>query len=450
VIVLLQVLLTAGGPGFADEPVLEEWVTKVDPTAFPGNTILDGCEAKGGACATPVPNLEACSGWSLFWHDPCHTPTVCLQGERYCHAALGPFVYGSVDFLPLFRDESGSTVYQAEAFREIEVTPPTGNPPVDPPDVITFRRESALSSSDFDTDFDTGFRVLIGVALSDWYRLEGSYFGSYSWEDSASARFQDTDADDDPATESVEGNLLSPFSSFGDIQGRSGLSTLSQADFDPIAGLDYNEFASINFSSRLDNAELNLRRRLRTIADRHVAAEVSGMLGLRYVQVREDFGYLTQATAGDVGTQNTVDVQTDNDLFGVQIGGLSQFLVHHRAWIDFEIKGAILFNQANSAVAASFYDVDPDAQVTTPASGAFSSERDRTSFLGELSLQLNYQFAPAWTVRAGYNALWLTGVALATENFSSDVDTLINGPGTVDHDGRVVYHGPNISIVWAR
>ena len=108
----------------------------------------------------------------------------------------------------------------------------------------------------------------------------------------------------------------------------------------------------------------------------------------------------------------------------MQIGTLDQFVVHNRAWIDIEIKGAILMNDAERS-----WD-----------NAVFASE-DGTSFLGDLSLQFNFQFAPSWTIRAGYNAMWLTGVALAAENHNALC---------VDHDGDVVYHGPNIGLIWAR
>ena len=132
-------------------------------------------------------------------------------------------------------------------------------------------------------------------------------------------------------------------------------------------------------------------------------------------------------------------------MFGPQIGALAQFLVHNRAWIDLGIKGAILFDQAESRVAAN---VNPGG-VTTAA--MFSAEEDATAFLGDLSLKFNYQFTPSGTVHVGYNAMWLTGVALASRNFVSDIDPLVNnGPGSVDHEGRVVFHGPSIGITWAR
>jgi hypothetical protein len=84
------------------------------------------------------------------------------------------------------------------------------------------------------------------------------------------------------------------------------------------------------------------------------------------------------------------------------------------------------------------------------AAAAFAGqdERDRTSFVGDLSLQFNYQFARSWTFYAGYNAMWVTGIATGAENFIPDVATLVLGPTIVDHSQDAVFHGPNIGLVF--
>lgn len=405
--------------------------------------VASDCECGGdcaGAYCSQAPRLEEFGGWSLFWHDPCTTPTYCWAGEHYCHTAQAPRVYARVDFLPLFRDESGSTVYQARASRQVEEIRDAGGAVTDT--IITYPREAVLTSGDLDGEFEPGVRALIGVSLSDWYRLEWSYIGSYSWADSASVRYDASDG---------TGNLLSPFSNFGYPEGELNLDPVPDGFFNPVHGLDFNSRACVTWSSQLDNFELNLRRRVCMPRDRHVCAEMSCLVGLRYMKLREALDYRTESPAfpkaeSPVGAfENTESVRIDNDLFGPQIGALAQFLVHNRAWIDVSITGAILFDRAESDVVAH---VNPGG---VPTDAAFSAEENATAFLGDLSVQFNYQFAPAWTVRAGYNAIWLSGVALATKNFVSDINALGNGcPHSVDHDGDVVYHGPSIGITWAR
>jgi hypothetical protein len=400
------------------------------------------------ACPAPEPRLETLGGQSLFWHDPCggsyrdNFYPGCWDND-----SCPPTWFASAEALPLFRDQSGSTPFQVLAVRQVEITPPVGTTnPVDPDDIVTYRRDVVLSDSDFDTEFDPGIRAVIGRALGDWYRVEFSYFGSYEWGDVASVRYGEALSDDNNGV----GNLLSPFTNFGDPGGPPGLDPLPEPPgMNPIEGFDYNEFASISFSSRLDNAEVNLRRRLCMPVQRNYRAEASCLVGLRYMKVSEEFGYYSESPIATLPLEDRsttrVDVTTDNDLFGPQLGAMAQFLVHDRAWIDAEIKGALLFNQAATTM-NTIWDEDS----SEPIVGATDADEDATAFLGDISVNLNYQFAPAWTIRAGYNAYWLTGVALASENAILNTDTLISKPTALNHDGKVVYHGPSLGLVWAR
>lgn len=378
-------------------------------------------------------------GQSLFWQDPCGGGYRNEFRPCYEHDSCPPTWFASAEALPLFRDQSGSTPFQVLATRQVQITPPSGTPPVDPPDIVTYHRDVVLSTSDFDTEFDPGIRAVFGRAIGDWYRLEFSYFGSYSWSDVATVQYQDADAVDNDEF----GNLLSPFSNFGDPGGPSGLAPLpGDPGVNPIEGLDFNELARISFSSRLDSAEVNIRRRLCMKSDRYYRAETSCLVGLRYMKVSEEFRYYSESPVPAGGSTNQVDVSTDNDLIGPQIGALAQFLVHDRAWIDAEIKGALLFDQATTSTISSLYG-------RAPGETSYA-DQDATAFLGDLSVTLNYQFAPAWTIRAGYNAFWLTGVALASENATANSQTLVSKPTAINHDGNVVYHGPSLGIVWAR
>jgi hypothetical protein len=79
-----------------------------------------------------------------------------------------------------------------------------------------------------------------------------------------------------------------------------------------------------------------------------------------------------------------------------------------------------------------------------------SREEDTTSFIGETSLVFNYQFRPNWTFRLGYQAIWVTGLALAEQNFESHLATVIDGPARLHHAGDTVYHGFNIGLLYAR
>lgn len=379
-----------------------------------GTWFTDTCEACG----------DGIGGWNLYWHGPhdCNSSCRCNGGRQTCPGAERPRFFGSVEFLPLLRDQMSSSVYQARAVEVVNGT------------TTTYKRSAVLTEDDFANEFDPGMRITLGLYLGDLWRLEGSYVGNYSWSDTAEAHWVNDGS----------GNLLSPFSGFGDVFRRPGLATLSSADYLPVSGQDFNETARISYTSSMMMSEINLRRRLENIATSRVAAESSVLIGFRQMKVSETFSYFTSSSVPVVNTQNSVNVQTDNDLYGPQIGGMAQFLVSSRSWVDFEAKGAMLFGRADNVFSAQI------PVSAGPPSGPFADSQDITAFLGDLSLQYNFQVTRSITFKAGYNAFFLSGVALASKNFDSSVDQLLNGPGSLDHSGRIVYHGPSMGVVWAR
>jgi hypothetical protein len=343
---------------------------------------------------TPRPVLEEEPGTNLYWQDPyLGSWEMCrwwMPGVNGCP----PSWYARADVIPLFRDTNNTYPF---------ATLGAGGP-------------VALSTADFRSEFDAGLRATIGKPLGDWYRLEFTFLGAHEWDDQVGVR-------------DSNGELFSPFSDFGNSAA-------------PPPDVDNNQFVGLSFSSRLNSGEVNLRRRILMRPGKY---EASFLVGGRYMEIGEQFEYFSDTgTPTAPGTINDVAIRTNNEMIGFQVGLLSQFLVQPKYWVDFEMKGGIYQNRASLNRSYTF---DDQATVTT-FSG--SDELDRTSFVGELSLQWNYHFAPSWTLYLGYNAMWVTGVALGADNFDDNLHVLIDGPTLMRHSGEVVYHGPNFGIVFSR
>ncbi|MEM7316029.1 MAG: hypothetical protein AAF497_23075, partial [Planctomycetota bacterium] len=229
-----------------------------------------------GDCFDP-PFFEREPGWNLYWHDPCNCWADPCRNWN-CQLANQPLVYGETSVAFFFRDEEGSFTAGTNA---------VGN--------------TLLSSNDFKPEHEIGGKFLVGVALDDWTRVEGLYFGQFDWSD-------------DQAVRSAAADIVSPF---------------------PVADSD---FAGIGMSSRMHNTELNLRRRVCLPPFRWRRAECNVLVGIRYMEINEAFTY----TNLNVGATSVAS----NSMVGVQIGTQSQFFVLDRGWIDFEIKGAIFANDA--------------------------------------------------------------------------------------------------------
>ena len=348
------------------------------------------------------PVAEEDPGVNTYWHDP----DLGWRNDAACwffgpaDAGCPPQWFAHVDGLFLFRAPQGTTTFARLG--------PSG------PDV--------LSTSAFDDEFSAAARATVGRSLGDWYRIEGTFFGTNTWSDSAFVRNLDANGG------AGVGNLYSPFSNFGNPAA--------------VVGLDYNDFASIEFSSRLTNFEVNVRRRL--VAQPGVW-ESSFLVGARYIDLTESFGYRTTSTTpGPSVSSNDYRIGTKNQMIGVQLGFLTQFLVRPRMWINLELKGAMFANDASMDYTLNRVDA-----VGAATAFAGADQRNRTAFLGEIVLEYNYHFAPHWTFRAGYNAMWVTGVALAVDNFNSDINTLQLGPAQINHRGEVAYHGPHIGLTFA-
>ena len=61
----------------------------------------------------------------------------------------------------------------------------------------------------------------------------------------------------------------------------------------------------------------------------------------------------------------------------------------------------------------------------------------------------SHQVTNNLSMRLGYNAYWLTGLALASENLPQDFNLLTRGPTQIQHNGDSVYHGPNLGFIFA-
>jgi len=286
---------------------------------------------------------------------------------------------------------------------------------------LTSASNVVLSTRDLDYPFKGGPRLLIGHTLNPWNQVEVSYFALEHWSDAVAIR------DDTANGLGSLGNLASPFSNFGRPA---------------VQGLDYNNFVSIAAKSTLDNGEVNWRHILDMPPGR---LSTSLLVGMRYMSIREQFEYdSASAEPAPLGAENSLQIGTANKLFGLQLGALLEFYSEGRWWVNFEMKGAICQNDAK--LRTDYTNVDQGA--TTEF---LSSRREHgTSWVGDIALTVVYRFSPRLNARFGYQAIWVTGLALADENFQRDVDILKLGPPQINHTGTVVYHGPfaGIELAW--
>ena len=66
-----------------------------------------------------------------------------------------------------------------------------------------------------------------------------------------------------------------------------------------------------------------------------------------------------------------------------------------------------------------------------------------TAFVGDINLSAIYRLSDVWGIRAGYNTIWIGGVALAPDQFTFGMD----GPlQAVAGGGGIFLHGVNLGL----
>jgi hypothetical protein len=195
------------------------------------------------------------------------------------------------------------------------------------------------------------------------------------------------------------------------------------------------EVVESQFASRMTTAEANFRTWLEMPPG---ALDVQFLIGARYFSTSERLTLDGTPTAGGASTAESASATTDNDLYGAQLGLDTQLLLHRRFFVDFEGKIALCQNFATVTQTAGTQTAGTTLNATDAS--------QRTSLLGDLMLTGNLQFRPNLTLRFGYQAIFVDGLALAGPNVASNPTLISQGIGQFRNDGVMVYHGPTLGL----
>lgn len=191
------------------------------------------------------------------------------------------------------------------------------------------------------------------------------------------------------------------------------------------------------YDSELTSFELNLRRRCCHMP------RIRWIAGVRALELDEQlFSTLAETVPQGPGIPLTTaeyTVRTRNRLYGFQLGAEVD-LLNHCCWCLRGFgKGGIYNNEAGHD---SILFCDPNFG---PCAGPLNETRSRTAGLAELGLSLRYCWCECVTLRADYRAMWLAGVALASDQVQvSEFNT--DPPSGIDTSGSVFYHGFTLGL----
>jgi hypothetical protein len=149
------------------------------------------------------------------------------------------------------------------------------------------------------------------------------------------------------------------------------------------------------------------------------------LMGFRFLELHEDL-----ASAID-GVQ-FADANTDNHMYGGQIGANFALIDTCRFGLEGVVKAGVFGNYADLTIGDSNH-------------GNFNSAIIHTSVFGEIGLTGIYQITNHLAARGGYQAMWLDGVALAGDQYNSVTLT----DTTPYMGGTLFYHGASAGLEYA-
>ena len=174
----------------------------------------------------------------------------------------------------------------------------------------------------------------------------------------------------------------------------------------------------VNFSyiSRLHSAEINLRH--------PVWERLSVLMGFRYLDLHEDL-------KSTIDGAPVLDVNVDNHLYGGQIGLNVAFINCCNCSIEGVVKAGVYGNSSDLAMSI------PDLNL-----GLLTSH---TAVQGEVGLTAIFQLTDHLSARLGYQAMWLDGIAIASDQVEN-VDPSNPKPYM---GGTLFYHGATAGFEYA-
>jgi hypothetical protein len=264
------------------------------------------------------------------------------------------------------------------------------------PDSLTYITQpngsDAFNFSQFEFDYDPGVDVSISRALSPGRALEFRYFS-----------LADVNASE----------RTGPFPAGG-----VGYNTNppSGAGFFGVAN-----FVNGTYNSEVRSGEINYK-----ISQ---SENFSFGIGFRYLSLDELF---IGAFDLVIPNQGNAQAWTTNDLYGIQVGGsgLLYSSPNSKLSLSGSAKAGVYHNDASNLLGNTF----------TRRFGSVS--RDGTAFVGEAGLKVKYSLCKNIDLQAGYQLLWLDGVAVASEQLASSGNVFnLNRTAGMNDSGSALFHG---------
>jgi hypothetical protein len=181
--------------------------------------------------------------------------------------------------------------------------------------------------------------------------------------------------------------------------------------------LNAGNVVNYQYLSQLRSTEINLRHPL--------WERLSVLMGFRYVGLHEDL-------AATVNNRLFVDANVDNHLYGGQIGMNVAFINTCRFSIEGVMKAGVFCNYS-------------DLTMSVLDTRGYGDKTTHTAALGEIGLMGIVQVTDHLSLRGGYQAMWLDGIAIAGDQIEN-----VNPTNPKPYmGGTLFYHGATAGVEFA-
>lgn len=243
------------------------------------------------------------------------------------------------------------------------------------------------------------------------------------------------------------GSLFSPFGATANIYDSY------------VGGFNRAQTHYFEYYSQIHNWELNCRIRPRTRKDRLVLQPngrwrreerpgpyYSFLYGVRVISVNERSAFQSRGRIYDSEGASTpiygnYHVRTGNNLVGLQIGGDMIHRYNKASW-GFRGKVGPMINSAHHVSEITSGGTDPYASVFP--NDRLAASNSSIACVIEFGVTGRYMITPHFWLNAGYDLMWVTGLALAPEQMKFELDP----SPKLNVGGTTFYHGLTAGFEW--
>jgi hypothetical protein len=282
-------------------------------------------------------------------------------------------------------------------------------------------------SGDLDSGFEPGIRAMVGLRLCNCLTVEFGYFGL--WE---SGTFRTAQPDS-------TSYLIFPGNLAGNVFVNMGAVASSYSSYVNSFEMNFPCCCGCCCCSTCDCCETPCSEcgRVHRNCGLVSCQSLEWFAGVRFLNIGNNLNMLVQRREAGGVEEGNYSVLTGNRLVGGQIGARWRNTVDRIGW-ELTGKAGVFGNSADQSQSVTDYPNFPLRPFT-------SVQGSHTAFVGEINLSVLMRLTDIWTLKVGYDVIWIQGLALAADQLDFNFATSPSG-NQLYTGGGLLLHGVNFGL----